>query len=76
MLSNLPADPNLMCLDINVKRYTLKITRVIAIYMNPTSLRQELLWVDIFLFRPGTTRPSAEHQIGCSSCTVSPLLYF
>ena len=29
----------------NIKRYTLKITRVISIYINPTSLRQELLWV-------------------------------
>ena len=47
----------------NVKRYTLKITRVIAICTNPASLLQELLWVDIFLFRPGTPRPSTEHHL-------------
>ena len=47
-------------LEQNVKRYTLKITRVIAIFMEPTSLRQELLWVNIFLFRPVTVRPSTE----------------
>ena len=35
-----------------------------SIYTNPTSMCRELLWVVIFLFHPGTMRPSSEHQPG------------
>ena len=52
------------------QRDTLKITRVIAIYMNPTSLRQELLWVDIFIFLSGTAKPSTEHQLGARGALI------
>ena len=41
--------------------------------MNPTFLRREPFWVDIFLFHPGTVRPSSEHQPGARgtlNCTV------
>ena len=55
---------------LNVTFFTFKITRVIAIYMNPTSLRQELLWVDVFPLRPQTMRHSTEHQLGAGGVLI------
>ena len=46
-----------------------------AIYTNLTSLRQELQYVDIFLFHPGTMRSGSEYQPELAMClAVSPIL--
>ena len=50
----------ILSISLNVRH--LKSPVWFAIYTNLTSLRQELLWVVMFLFHPGTIRPSSEHQ--------------